>query len=965
MKRMLVNATHKNEELRIALADGQHLYDLIIESSAREQKQSNIYKGRVTRIEPSLEAAFVDYGGERHGFLPLKEVARSCFRASYTDTGKRPTINEVLEENQEIVVQIDKDERGTKGAALTTFISLPGSYLVLMPNNPRAGGISRRIEGDERSTLRENLAALNLPEGMGVIVRTAGSGKNLEELQWDLDVLLRHWNSIIKVTDERAAPFLIYQESSAVIRAVRDYLRKDIDEVLIDHPDVYQDVLSHIQLVRPDFLQRVKLFQDPTPLFTRFQIESQIESAFQRDVRLPSGGSIVIDHTEALVSIDINSAKSTRGGDIEETAFNTNLEAAEEIARQLRLRDLGGLIVIDFIDMTPTRNQREVEERIRAALSMDRAKVQIGRISRFGLLEMSRQRLRPSLGESSQISCPRCHGQGTIRGVESLGLSIIRLIEEHTLKENTAEIRAILPVEVATFLLNEKRQAIIGIEDRQNVRVIIVPNPDFVTPHYEVIRIRRSDIDGKTEKIVSYHLAARAENESATTNATTRAPQEPAIKRMQIDQPMPLAATENKSAPKSSGQQTGAAKSGGLFKRLINYILPHDETAAEKTKSPEKLPTNTGTNEKDKSSTPRRAGLHRREHGNRSRNQHRQQRNRGRGQSHYRGDKSERTDKESPSHSHHSHKTEQDNPPAAPVVLPSSSQPAATPQQSVKPAVMVAPAIPAPVAMNTPTQPANTQVSRTQEPQPLPVTVQNQPTTTTPIANKAEKAPAISLETQSVVTDQAQTIHHQQVSPSQMPSDQSATASAGGGNANNTNEHANRRRPSGHLARHRRGRHAGKHHQRNKSEGEKTSHNHTTSSPSNSGDTQQQHPSSHHEQPSAAVTAAAPPTNAVQSPPTKAITQPVVHPAVIATPTATPAATIAPTPPPAPTKNAAPVTVTATIAPAIAMVPIAAQPLQKKETQQNPPLTPTVTIAAPATAPTKNNENKAEKEDQA
>jgi ribonuclease E len=374
MKRMLINATHKDQELRVALASGQHLYDLIIESSAREQKQSNIYKGTVTRIEPSLEAAFVDYGEERHGFLPLKEITRNCYKSSYQDSGRRPTITEILEEGQEIVVQVDKEERGNKGAALTTAISLPGSYLVLMPNNPRAGGISRRIEGEERSELRENLASLTLPEGMGLIVRTAGSGKSHDELQWDLDILLRHWETIRIAAEARPAPFLIYQESNVVIRAVRDYLRKDIDEVLIDEPDVYNEILQHIQLVRPDFCNSIKLYKDPTPLFTRFQIESQIESAFQREVRLPSGGSIVIDHTEALVSIDINSARSTKGVDIEETALSTNLEAADEIARQLRLRDLGGLIVIDFIDMTPTRNQREVEDRVKNALSMDRAK---------------------------------------------------------------------------------------------------------------------------------------------------------------------------------------------------------------------------------------------------------------------------------------------------------------------------------------------------------------------------------------------------------------------------------------------------------------------------------------------------------------------------------------------------------------------------------------------------------------
>lgn len=598
MKRMLINATHKNEELRVALASGQHLFDLIIESTTREQKQSNIYKGRITRIEPSLEAAFVDYGEGKHGFLPFKEVARSCFKSSYVDNGRRPAINDVLEEGQELIVQIDKEERGNKGAALTTFISLPGSYLVLMPNNPRAGGISRRIEGDERSDLRENLAALKLPEGMGVIVRTAGSGKSFEELQWDLDILLHHWESIKQVTDSRPASFLVYQESNTIIRAVRDYLRKDIDEVLIDHADVYEEILNHIRLVRPDFVSRIKLYKDPTPLFTRFQIESQIESAFQREVRLPSGGSIVIDRTEALVSIDINSARATKGGDIEETAFTTNLEAADEIARQLRLRDVGGLIVIDFIDMTPIRNQREVEERIRNALSMDRARVQIGRISRFGLLEMSRQRLRPSLGESSQISCPRCLGQGTIRGIESLALSIIRIIEEHALKENTAQVRAMLPIEIATFLLNEKRQAIMGIEERQKVGVIIVPNPHFMTPHYEVERIRLSDLSERDEKIISYKLAIKPETElSSTPQTAARAHQEPAIKSMVIEQPTPTPTSANKTK-----------SSEGLLKRLLGYIIKNEPEAEEVPVA--KKPSARNHNYRQSNSHPRSKGRH-------------------------------------------------------------------------------------------------------------------------------------------------------------------------------------------------------------------------------------------------------------------------------------------------------------------------------------------------------------------
>jgi len=572
MKRMLINATHKHEELRIALADGQFLYDLIIESYIREQKQSNIYKGKVTRIEPSLEAAFVDYGEDRHGFLPLKEIARSCFRNNYVD-GRRPNILEILEEGQELIVQVDKEERGSKGAALTTFISLPGSYLVLMPNNPRAGGISRRIEGEERTELRENLDSLKLPEGMGLIVRTAGSGRSAEELQWDLDILLRHWETIRQVTSQRQAPFLIYQESNVVIRAVRDYLRKDIEELLIDDSGIYEEVLSHIKLIRPDFANRVKLYDDQTPLFTRFQIESQIESAFQREVRLPSGGSTVIDHTEALISIDINSSRATKGVDIEETALTTNLEAADEIARQLRLRDLGGLIVIDFIDMTPIRNQREVEERLRKALSMDRARVQIGRISRFGLLEMSRQRLHPSLGESSQTTCPRCQGQGRIRGIESLALSIIRLIEENSLKENTAQVKAILPIEIATYLLNEKRQTIVDIEKRQKVSVIVVPNSHMLTPQYQVERVRLTDVTEKDEKLVSYKLAIRPDEEPGQSVAIAqKLQQEPAIKSIMLDQTIPASPIPQNKA------------SDGVFKRLLAYFTEKKAVAAEAPK---------------------------------------------------------------------------------------------------------------------------------------------------------------------------------------------------------------------------------------------------------------------------------------------------------------------------------------------------------------------------------------------
>ncbi|MDN6072896.1 MAG: ribonuclease E, partial [Enterobacterales bacterium] len=447
MKRMLINATQQ-EELRVALVDGQRLYDLDIESPGHEQKKANIYKGKITRIEPSLEAAFVDYGAERHGFLPLKEIAREYFPNNYSSHG-RPNIKDVLREGQEVIVQVDKEERGNKGAALTTFISLAGSYLVLMPNNPRAGGISRRIEGDDRTELKEALSSLQLPDGMGLIVRTAGVGKSAEALQWDLSFRLKHWDAIKKAAEGRPAPFLIHQESNVIVRAFRDYLRPDIGEILIDNPKILDLAKQHIAaLGRPDFSSKIKLYTGEIPLFSHYQIESQIESAFQREVRLPSGGSIVIDSTEALTAIDINSARATRGGDIEETAFNTNLEAADEIARQLRLRDLGGLIVIDFIDMTPVRHQREVENRLRDAVRQDRARIQIGRISRFGLLEMSRQRLSPSLGESSHHVCPRCNGTGTVRDNESLSLSILRLIEEEALKENTNEVHAIVPVPV-------------------------------------------------------------------------------------------------------------------------------------------------------------------------------------------------------------------------------------------------------------------------------------------------------------------------------------------------------------------------------------------------------------------------------------------------------------------------------------------------------------------------------------
>ena len=587
MKRMLINAT-QSEELRVALVDGQKLYDLDIESPGHEQKKANIYKGTITRVEPSLEAAFVDYGADRHGFLPLKEIAKTYFPPGYKLEG-RPNIKDVVREGTQVIVQVDKEERGQKGAALTTFISLAGSYLVLMPNNPRAGGISRRIEGDERTDLKQSLGKLELPDGMGLIVRTAGVGKSYEELQWDLGVLVSHWTNIIKASQTKPAPFLIHQESNVIVRAIRDYLRRDIGEILIDKPSIFEKALAHIELVRPDFVNRVKLYQGDVPLFSHYQIESQIESAFQREVRLPSGGSIVIDPTEALTSIDINSARATKGSDIEETAFNTNLEAADEIARQLRLRDLGGLVVIDFIDMTPVKHQREVENRMKDAVKPDRARIQLGRISRFGLLEMSRQRLRPSLGESAYHVCPRCSGHGTVRGTESLALSVLRIIEEESIKDNTGQIEAQLPINVATYLLNEKRRALRSVEKRHNVELLIIPNPNFETPHYEIVRRRPDDkIDD-----ISYNIELA---EVPQTRADTTAPkvvkrEEPALSGMSAPEqapsaPAPTAAKEVE-APSTP---SALAKVVAWFKALF----------VEEEKAPEKpvqrRPTNNNRN---------------------------------------------------------------------------------------------------------------------------------------------------------------------------------------------------------------------------------------------------------------------------------------------------------------------------------------------------------------------------------
>ncbi|WP_370242472.1 ribonuclease E [Marisediminitalea sp.] len=594
MKRMLINATQQ-EELRVALVDGQRLYDLDIESPGHEQKKANIYKGKITRVEPSLEAAFVDYGAERHGFLPLKEIARTYFPKDYKLEG-RPNIKDVIKEGQEVIVQIDKEERGQKGAALTTFLSLAGSYLVLMPNNPRAGGISRRIEGDERTDLKAALSKLDLPDGMGLIVRTAGVGKSYEELDWDLRVLLTHWEAVSKVAEERPAPFLIHQESNVIVRAIRDYLRRDVGEILIDKTSVYEQALQHIQLVRPDFANRVKQYKGDVPLFSHYQIESQIESAFEREVRLPSGGSIVIDPTEALTSIDINSARATKGGDIEETALNTNLEAADEIARQLRLRDLGGLVVIDFIDMTPVRHQREVENRIKEAVRPDRARVQLGRISRFGLLEMSRQRLRPSLGESAHNVCPRCSGHGTIRGTESLALSILRILEEESIKDNTGQIEAQLPVPVATYLLNEKRKAIQNIEKRHNVSLLIIPNPNFDTPHYQIVRHRTDDVI--TDASYNVQLAEAEAEETTTSTATPVKREEPALKGL-------IAPTQAPVVPAAS-PEAKAEEKPGLFAALGNWLSKLFSSEEEAPKPEPKKGRNSGQNNRKRQNDKRR-----------------------------------------------------------------------------------------------------------------------------------------------------------------------------------------------------------------------------------------------------------------------------------------------------------------------------------------------------------------------
>ncbi len=581
MKKMLINATQR-EEVRVALVDGQRLYDLDIENRARVSTKANVYKAKVTRVEPSLEAAFVDFGADRHGFLPLKEIAHQYYRSAAPTGDGRTRIKDVLKEGTEVIVQVDKEERGTKGAALTTYISLAGRYMVLMPNNPKAGGISRRIEGDDRSELRDALAQLNIPDGMGVIIRTAGVGRSAEELQWDLDYLLQLWGSIDTAANDNKAPVLLFQESDVIIRAIRDYLRDDVDQVLLDDKGAWQQAYDFVSMVMPKYQQRIKVYEDAIPLFNRFQVEGQIETAFQREVRLPSGGSIVIDPTEALVSIDINSARATKGSDIEQTALQTNLEAADEIARQLRLRDMGGLIVIDFIDMGSNKNQRAVENRIRDALEIDRARVQVGRISRFGLLEMSRQRLRPSLGEISAIVCPRCTGQGTIRDTKSLALSILRLLQEEAGKERTAEVRAMVPVDVAAFLLNEKRSAVNDIETSTNVRVLIIPNPHLETPHFEVIRLRDDEVE--EDAVASYEIELDMPDPVAIRDDADMTPAAPQalVRGVTPQQPAPSEPASGTSAPAVVAAPAAKATSPGLLGRVWSALFaPVEEEQVE------------------------------------------------------------------------------------------------------------------------------------------------------------------------------------------------------------------------------------------------------------------------------------------------------------------------------------------------------------------------------------------------
>ncbi|MEJ7806980.1 MAG: Rne/Rng family ribonuclease, partial [Telluria sp.] len=572
MKRMLFNATQQ-EELRVAIVDGQKLIDIDIETAGREQRKSNIYKGVITRIEPSLEACFVSYGEDRHGFLPFKEVARTYFREG-VDV-RTASVKEALREGQEIMVQVEKEERGNKGAALTSFVSLAGRYLVLMPNNPRGGGVSRRVEGEERQELRETMDKLDLPQGMSVIARTAGIGRNVEELQWDLNYLMQLWRAIEGAGKQGHGAFLIYQESSLVIRAIRDYFQPDIGEILIDTDAIYEQAHQFMSHVMPDMVHRVKRYSEDVPLFSRFQIEHQIETAYSRTVPLPSGGAIVIDHTEALVSVDVNSARATRGSDIETTAFNTNCEAAEEVARQLRLRDLGGLIVIDFIDMEVAKNQREVEQRLKDALHHDRARVQMGKISRFGLMELSRQRLRPSLSEGSHVTCPRCSGTGHIRDTESSALQVLRIIQEEAMKENSATIHVQVPVDVAAFLLNEKRGEVLKIESRHRISVILIPNKHLDTPHYKLERIKHDD--PRLEDVQSsYSLAESAETDmgySKREKEEAKPRQEAVVKTITPAQPAPM--VDRTEAPKPVPVPVAALVAPvevGFWTKVMNFF---------------------------------------------------------------------------------------------------------------------------------------------------------------------------------------------------------------------------------------------------------------------------------------------------------------------------------------------------------------------------------------------------------
>ena len=581
MKRMLINATQA-EELRVAIVDGQTLYDIDIEQPSKEQKKSNIYKGRITRLEPSLEAAFVEYGAERHGFLPLKEISRDYFQAGVDP--HKATLRELLREGQEVVVQVDKEERGNKGAALTTFISLAGRYMVLMPNSPTAGGVSRRIEGDDRAALKEAMDKLDIPDDMGVIIRTAGVGRDAEELQWDLDYLLSVWKAIAEAALTKPAPFLIYQESRLIIRALRDYMRPDIGEILVDTQEMYEEAREFVEQVMPHNLRKLKHYTDDTPLFNRFQIESQIENAYERNVRLPSGGALVIDQTEALTAVDVNSARATKGGDIEETAFHTNLEAAEEVARQLRLRDLGGLVVVDFIDMASSKHQRDVENRLQNALRSDRARVQIGRISKFGLLEMSRQRLRPSLGEASQIVCPRCEGHGRLRSIESLALSIIRVAEEHAMKDNTGQVLVQAPVEIANYLLNEKRRALSEIEQRHDAPIVIVADDQLETPHYEVTRIRENELGEETSKPSYQRGTPRKLATIALTKSNLNVPAAPAVTNVKPAQPAPIREPREEApaptpTPMPVAPPPAAVTGGGFMGWLRTLFAPAPATA--------------------------------------------------------------------------------------------------------------------------------------------------------------------------------------------------------------------------------------------------------------------------------------------------------------------------------------------------------------------------------------------------